>query len=64
MCLSSCAITTAVPGVRSFDERRLGPIARDGTPLGGTQAQTFSGEISYEIAKYFFGSLALLMPDH
>ncbi len=38
-------------GVRSFDERRLGPIAHDGTPLGGTQAQTVSGEISYEIVK-------------
>ena len=38
-------------GVRSFEERRLGPSARDGTPLGGTQAQTVSGEISYEIVK-------------
>lgn len=38
-------------GVRSYEERRLGPIAKDGTPLGGTQAQTVSGEISYEIVK-------------
>jgi outer membrane protein assembly complex protein YaeT len=38
-------------GVRSFGERRLGPIAADDTPLGGTQAQTLSGELSYEIIK-------------
>ena len=36
-------------GVRSFDERRLGPQSRDGTPLGGTQTETVSGEVSYEI---------------
>lgn len=38
-------------GVRSFGERELGPKAKDGTHLGGTQSQTISGEISYEIAK-------------
>lgn len=38
-------------GVRSFAERELGPIAKDGTPLGGTQTQTVSGELSYEIVK-------------
>jgi outer membrane protein assembly complex protein YaeT len=39
-------------GVRSFAERELGPRAvSDGTPLGGTQSQTISGEISYEIVK-------------
>ncbi len=39
-------------GVRSFAERALGPRApQDGTPLGGTQFETFSGEISYEIVK-------------
>ncbi|MDB6073915.1 MAG: outer membrane protein assembly factor, partial [Verrucomicrobiaceae bacterium] len=37
-------------GVRSFGERELGPKARDGTPLGGTQSQVVSGEIAYEIA--------------
>lgn len=37
--------------VRSFAERELGPRAHDGTPLGGTQTQTVSGEVSYEIAK-------------
>ncbi len=41
-------------GVRSFAERELGPRARqDGTPLGGTQTETISGEISYEIFKNF-----------
>lgn len=41
-------------GVRGFGERELGPKARlDGTPLGGTQSQTVSGEISYEIFKNF-----------
>ncbi len=38
-------------GVRSFAERELGPRAKDGTPLGGTQATTVSGEISYEVIK-------------
>ncbi|MDB6140199.1 MAG: outer membrane protein assembly factor [Verrucomicrobiaceae bacterium] len=38
-------------GVRSFGERELGPKAKDGTPLGGTQSEVISGEISYEIAK-------------
>ena len=36
-------------GVRSFGERKLGPEAKDGTPLGGTQTETLSGELSYEI---------------
>ena len=38
-------------GVRSFAERGLGPKASDGTPLGGTQTETVSGEVSYEIVK-------------
>jgi outer membrane protein assembly complex protein YaeT len=38
-------------GVRSFAERELGPKAHDGTPLGGTQSDTLSGEISYELVK-------------
>lgn len=38
-------------GVRSFAERELGPKAEDGTPLGGTQSETISGEVSFEIAK-------------
>ena len=38
-------------GVRSFAERELGPKAKDGTPLGGTQTETVSGEISYELVK-------------
>jgi outer membrane protein insertion porin family len=37
--------------VRSFLQRRLGPRARDGTPLGGTQSETLAVELSYEIAK-------------
>ncbi len=36
-------------GVRSFAERELGPIADDGTPLGGTQSETVSVEVCYEI---------------
>ncbi len=40
-------------GVRSFAERELGPQALDGTHLGGTQSQTLSGEVSYELFKNF-----------
>jgi outer membrane protein insertion porin family len=37
-------------GVRSFTQRELGPQSdSDRTPLGGTQSQTLSGELCYEL---------------
>lgn len=50
--------------VRSFGQRRLGPVTPGGTPLGGTSALFASAEFSYEIMTNleiaFFGDIGSL----
>ena len=50
--------------VRSFGQRRLGPVTPGGTPLGGTSALFASAEFSYEIMPNFefafFGDIGSL----
>ncbi len=52
--------------VRSFAEREMGAKSRSGTPLGGTLANVFTAELSYEVAPNLelalFGDAGSLSP--